>query len=296
MEEIFEKYPYQLNDELIKAEIENIISSNKDLNKDVDALKTIFSCIDLTTLSPTDSVKSVTAFVEKVNQFSKEYAEMPNVAAICVFPNYADTVKTVLKVEGVNRAVVSAGFPNSQALQSIKVTETSLAIDGGANEIDVVISIGEFFEGNYKHVFDELVKLKEACGDVHLKVILETGLLNDPELIWKASMLAMEAGADFIKTSTGKVDPAATHEAAYVMSKAIKEYTAQSGRVVGLKPAGGISTTSNAVAYYSIVKEVLGTMWLNNTWFRIGASRLANELLNDILKLNGEAKETVKFF
>ncbi|WP_075603852.1 deoxyribose-phosphate aldolase [Saccharicrinis aurantiacus] len=296
MEEIFEKYPYQLNDELIKAEIENIISSNIDLNKDVDALKTIFSCIDLTTLSPTDSVKSVTAFVEKVNQFSKEYAEMPNVAAICVFPNYADTVKTVLKVEGVNRAVVSAGFPNSQALQSIKVTETSLAIDGGANEIDVVISIGEFFEGNYKHVFDELVKLKEACGDVHLKVILETGLLNDPELIWKASMLAMEAGADFIKTSTGKVDPAATHEAAYVMSKAIKEYTAQSGRVVGLKPAGGISTTSNAVAYYSIVKEVLGTMWLNNTWFRIGASRLANELLNDILKLNGEAKETVKFF
>lgn len=296
MEEIFEKYPYQLNDELIKAEIENIISSNKDLNKDVDALKTIFSCIDLTTLSPTDSVKSVTAFVEKVNLFSKEYAEMPNVAAICVFPNYADTVKTVLKVEGVNRAVVSAGFPNSQALQSIKVTETSLAIDGGANEIDVVISIGEFFEGNYKHVFDELVKLKEACGDVHLKVILETGLLNDPELIWKASMLAMEAGADFIKTSTGKVDPAATHEAAYVMSKAIKEYTAQSGRVVGLKPAGGISTTSNAVAYYSIVKEVLGTMWLNNTWFRIGASRLANELLNDILKLNGEAKETVKFF
>lgn len=296
MEEIFEKYPYQLNDELIKADIENIISSNKDLNKDVDALKTIFSCIDLTTLSPTDSVKSVTAFVEKVNQFSKEYAEMPNVAAICVFPNYADTVKTVLKVEGVNRAVVSAGFPNSQALQSIKVTETSLAIDGGANEIDVVISIGEFFEGNYKHVFDELVKLKEACGDVHLKVILETGLLNDSELIWKASMLAMEAGADFIKTSTGKVDPAATHEAAYVMSKAIKEYTAQSGRVVGLKPAGGISTTSNAVAYYSIVKEVLGTMWLNNTWFRIGASRLANELLNDILKLNGEAKETVKFF
>jgi len=296
MEEIFEKYPYQLNDELIKADIENIISSNKDLNKDVDALKTIFSCIDLTTLSPTDSVKSVTAFVEKVNHFSKEYAEMPNVAAICVFPNYADTVKTVLKVEGVNRAVVSAGFPNSQALQSIKVTETSLAIDGGANEIDVVISIGEFFEGNYKHVFDELVKLKEACGDVHLKVILETGLLNDSELIWKASMLAMEAGADFIKTSTGKVDPAATHEAAYVMSKAIKEYTAQSGRVVGLKPAGGISTTSNAVAYYSIVKEVLGTMWLNNTWFRIGASRLANELLNDILKLNGEAKETVKFF
>ncbi|WP_282036242.1 deoxyribose-phosphate aldolase [Saccharicrinis aurantiacus] len=296
MEEIFEKYPYQLDDELIKAEIENIISSNIDLNKDVDALKTIFSCIDLTTLSPTDSVKSVTAFVEKVNQFSKEYAEMPNVAAICVFPNYADTVKTVLKVEGVNRAVVSAGFPNSQALQSIKVTETSLAIDGGANEIDVVISIGEFFEGNYKHVFDELVKLKEACGDVHLKVILETGLLNDSELIWKASMLAMEAGADFIKTSTGKVDPAATHEAAYVMSKAIKEYTAQSGRVVGLKPAGGISTTSNAVAYYSIVKEVLGTMWLNNTWFRIGASRLANELLNDILKLNGEAKETVKFF
>lgn len=296
MNEIFEKYPYQLSDDMINSDIQNIVSANHELKQDEESLKTIFSCIDLTTLSPVDTKKSVTAFVEKVNQFSTAYPSMPSVGAICVFPNYATTVKSTLKVEGVNRAVVSASFPNSQALESIKVTETSLAIDGGANEIDVVISIGEFLEGNYKLVFDELVKLKEACGDAHLKVILETGLLSEPELIWKASVLAMEAGADFIKTSTGKVNPAATLEAAYIMSKAIKAYTAQSGRVVGLKPAGGIATTDDAVAYFAIVKEVLGKMWLNNTWFRIGASRLANALLNDILKLRGEANETVKFF
>ncbi len=297
MEELFDEYTYQLNTDHIQSDVKQCKIKSQDLLSDVNILKQLFNCIDLTTLNATDSIESVTKFVNKVNAFEKAYPEMPSVAALCVYPNFAQVVRQNLKVDKVNRAVVSAGFPASQTFIDIKVTETSMAMDLGANEIDIVISVGEMLNGNHQLVFNEIKRIKEACSEhVHLKVILETGALKDPELIWKASILAMEAGADFIKTSTGKMDPAATPEAAYVMCQAIKAYYNKTQRMVGLKPAGGIAESDEAAVYYEIVNQTLGAEWLTNKWFRIGASRLANNLLSDILTLEGKTTEPVKFF
>ncbi len=297
MDELLYSYAYPLNDSDIKNGVEACTISSQELLNQSEILKKLFNSIDLTTLNATDSIESVTKFVNKVNAFETAYPEMPSVAAICVYPNFAPVVKQNLKVDKVNRAVVSAGFPASQTFIEIKVTETSMAMDLGANEIDIVISVGEMLNGNDQLVFNEIKRIKEACSEnVHLKVILETGALKTPELIWKASIIAMEAGADFIKTSTGKMNPAATPEAAYVMCKAIKAYYEKTGRMVGLKPAGGIAESHEAVIYYQIVKEILGDKWLNNEWFRIGASRLANNLLSDILKIEGKSTEEVVFF
>ena len=252
-------------------------------NRTQDVMKLLFNCIDLTTLNATDSPQSVARFTERVNDFEEAYPELKPVAAICVYPNFSPVVRTVLDVSEVNIACVSGGFPSSQTYPEVKVAETALAVDGGADEIDIVLNLGNFLDGDWEEVCDEISELKHACRDAHLKVILETGALKTAENIRAASVLAMYSGADFIKTSTGKGYPGASLEAAYIMCQCIKEYYEQTGRKVGFKPAGGVSTTDEAVAYYTIVKEILGEEWLDNEYFRIGASRLANNLLTDIL-------------
>ncbi len=296
MEVILENFPVPAE----FAEMEKLILGVKsNIQQEItnsEILKLIFNCIDLTTLSAIDSADSVTAFVEKVNSFAVSYPEMPEVAAVCLFPVFAPVLKSVLKRSNVKKAVVSAGFPSSQTFTDVKKLETKRAIEFGANEIDIVLSVGEFLEGNYDFAYEEVVAIKDVIQDIHLKVILETGALKTPEQIWMASLLCMEAGADFIKTSTGKMQPAATPEAFYVMARAVKEYHQKTGKKVGLKAAGGISTAEDALIYYGVVKEVLGNDWLNNNLFRIGASRLANNLLSDILSIEKGEREEVKFF
>ena len=276
------KYNTNLNDAEVAAEVAGIIAEKVPANNTPEVKKFLFNCIDLTTLNSTDSDESVMKFTQKVNQFDEEFPDLKNVAAICVYPNFAEVVKDTLEVEDVKIACVSAGFPSSQTFIEVKVAETAMAIMEGADEIDIVINVGNFLGGNYEEMCQEIEELKQTCRDAHLKVILETGALKTASNIKKASLLSIYSGADFIKTSTGKSEPAATLEAAYVMCQAIKEYYEQTGTMIGFKPAGGISTTADAVKYYCVVKEVLGEKWLTNEYFRIGASRLANNLLSDI--------------
>ncbi|MBD5330224.1 MAG: deoxyribose-phosphate aldolase [Bacteroides sp.] len=259
-------------------------------NMTPEVLKFLFSSIDLTTLSTEDSVRSVARFTERVNDFDNDYPQYKNVAAICVYSNFADVVSTHLEVEGVDVAVVAAGFPSSQTFQAVKVADVALACEAGANEVDIVLNLGLFLDEDYEELCDELIELKHTAKHAKLKVILETGALKTAENIKKASILSMYSEADFIKTSTGKIYQGASLEAAYVMCECIKEYFAISGRKVGFKAAGGIRTPEEAVAYYTIVKEVLGEEWLNHDLFRIGASSLANSLLSAL-----EGKE-VKYF
>lgn len=284
------KYNTNLNDAEVQARVAELIETKAVGNNTEEVKKFLFNCIDLTTLSSSDSDESVMHFTEKVNQFDDEFPDLKNVAAICVYPNFAPIVKDTLEVDGVNIACVSGGFPSSQTFIEVKIAETAMAISQGANEIDIVISVGKFLSGAYEEMCDEIEELKAVCKDNHLKVILETGALKSASNIKKASILAMYSGADFIKTSTGKQQPAATPEAAYVMCEAIKEYYQKTGRKVGFKPAGGINTVNDAVVYYTIVKEVLGEEWLSNEWFRLGTSRLANLLLSEI------KGEELKFF
>lgn len=271
------------DDEKVKAEVAKILNDKLEANRSIDTYKFLFNCIDLTTLKSTDSPQSVADFTERVNAFEQEHGELPSVAAICVYPNFAQVVRTVLEVSEVNIACVSGGFPSSQTFPEVKIAETALAIDGGADEIDIVMNLGNFLDGDWEEVCDEISELKQTCRDAHLKVILETGALKTAENIRAASILAMWSGADFIKTSTGKEYDGASLEAAYVMCSCIKEYHAQTGRKVGFKPAGGVRTPDEALAYYTIVKHVLGEEWLDNEYFRIGASGLANNLLTAIL-------------
>ena len=288
-DEALAKYDTRLNDEEVAARVQEILDKKAQYDTP-DVKKFLFHCIDLTTLNTSDSDQSVMKFVQNVNRFDNEYPDMQNVAAICVYPNFAEIVRDTLEVEDVHIACVSGGFPSSQTFTEVKVVETNLALLDGADEIDMVISVGKFLSGDYEAMCDEIQELKEACKQHHLKVILETGALGSAENIKKASILAMYAGADFIKTSTGKQQPAATPEAAYVMCQAIKEYYQQTGIRIGFKPAGGLNTVDDALGYYTIVREVLGEEWLDNQLFRLGTSRLANILLSDIL-----GKE-VKFF
>lgn len=239
----------------------------------------LFSFLDLTSLNVTDNESTTVKVCEKLNNFSYMFPDLPIVAAICVFPRFVPLVRKVLKVEQINIASVAASFPSSQTFIENKIDECKRAVDAGADELDIVISIGEFLDGKYELVSSEIKAIKDTVGCKHVKVILETGLLETPELIYKASMLAMDAGADFIKTSTGKAHTSATREAAWVMCGAIKDYHTKTGREVGFKPAGGISTADDAEQYYSIVDGVLGKQWLIPGLFRIGASRLANDLL-----------------
>ena len=281
-EKTLAQYVVELDDATVQMEVEKIVSDNYEKYNNVEVYKQLFNCIDLTTLRSEDYTDSVARFTQRVNDFENEHGDMPNVAAICVYPNYAATVRMNLEVSDVNIAAVSGGFPSSQTFTEVKVAETMLAVKDGADEIDIVINVGDMLAGNYEEVCDEIAELKSACGDAHLKVILETGALKSASIIKKASLLAIYSGADFIKTSTGKQEPAATLEAAYVMCQAIKEYYDKTGTMIGFKPAGGISTTADAVKYYCVVAAVLGEDWLTNRYFRIGASRLANNLLSDI--------------
>ncbi|WP_290072790.1 deoxyribose-phosphate aldolase [Paramuribaculum intestinale] len=271
------------DDSQVAEAVAKIIAEHKAENMTPEVMRMLFGCIDLTTLKATDSQQSVAAFTERVNDFENEHGDLPNVAAICVYPNFAQVVRTVLEVSGVNVACVAGGFPSSQTFPEVKVAETALAVEGGADEIDVVINLGDFLDGDWEQVADDLDEIKHSCRERSLKVILETGALKTARNIRDASVIAIYSGADFIKTSTGKEYPGASLEAAYVMALAIKEYAEKTGRMVGLKVAGGVTTADEAVAYYTIVKEVLGEKWLSSEYFRIGASRLANNLLTEIL-------------
>lgn len=284
------KYNTHLHDDEIMMKVDQLIEKHLGENNNIDVKKEIFHCIDLTTLKCTDSEESVMKFTEKVNEFVDKYPDMENVAAICVYPNMTEIVSDSLEADNVKIACVSGGFPSSQTFMEVKVAETAMALHAGAEEIDIVMPIGKFLCGDYEGMCDEISELKDICGEKPLKVILETGALRTASNIKKAAILTMYAGADFIKTSTGKEAISATPEAALVMCEAIKEYYKETGRKVGFKAAGGIDSVKKALAYYTIVKEVLGEEWLNNGLFRIGTSRLTNLLLSDIIG------EEVKFF
>ena len=284
------KFNTHLHDDEIMMKVDQLIEKHLSENNTVDVKKEILHCIDLTTLKCTDTEESVMKFTEKVNEFVDKYPDLDNVAAICVYPNMAEIVSDSLEADNVKIACVSGGFPSSQTFMEVKVAETAMALHAGAEEIDIVMPIGKFLCGDYEGMCDEIGELKDICGEKTLKVILETGALRTASNIKKAAILAMYAGADFIKTSTGKEAISATPEAALVMCEAIKEYYKETGRKVGFKAAGGIDSVKKALAYYTIVKEVLGEEWLNNGLFRIGTSRLTNLLLSDIIG------EEVKFF
>lgn len=270
------------DDAAVKAAVDKILAENLKENMNEEVYKFLFNCIDLTTLRSTDSPRSVADFVERVNDFDNEHPEMKNVAAICVYPNFSQVVRTVLEVSDVDIACVAGCFPSSQSFLEVKVAEVALAVEGGADEIDIVLNLGNFLDGDYEEVCDEISELKHSCREARLKVILEAGALKTSANIKAASILSMYSGADFIKTSTGKEYPGADLQAAYVMCQCIKEYYEKTGRMVGFKPAGGVRTPEEAVSYYCIVKEVLGEQWLTNEYFRIGASGLANNLLSAI--------------
>ena len=289
-EQALSQYNTQLDDAKIAAQVAQLIEEKGAENDTPEVKKFLMGSIELTTLKTTDSEESVMRFTERVNDFDNDYPALPHVATICVYPRFASVVSETLQVEGVEVACVSGSFPSSQALIEVKVAETALALKDGATEIDMVMSVGAFLSEDYETVCDEISELKAVCGERKLKVILETGLLPSASAIKKASLLAMYAGADYIKTSTGKEKPAATPEAAYVMCQAIKEYYEKTGIQIGFKPAGGLNTVHDALVYYTIVKEVLGERWLTNQWFRLGTSRLANLLLSEV------TGENVKYY
>jgi deoxyribose-phosphate aldolase len=289
-EKTLQLYTTELDETQVQQAVKTIIAEKTLANDTPEVKKFLFGSIELTTLSTTDSDTSVMAFVDRVNRFESAYPQLPHVAAVCVYPCFAEVASETLEVEGVEITCVSGSFPSSQAVIEVKVAETALALRDGATEIDIVMPVGKFLSGNYEELCDDIAELKQVCGNKAMKVILETGDLKTASNIKKASLLAMYAGADYIKTSTGKEKISATPEAAYVMCQAIKEYYEKTGIQIGFKPAGGINTVMDAIIYYTIVKEVLGEKWLTNKWFRLGTSRLANLLLSEI---NGE--ET-KFF
>ena len=290
------KYGYAPNQEAMGGALE-MIAANLENVACEHVYKECFSMMDLTTLKTDDTPASVTKLVDKVNAFGASYPGWPLPASICVYPNFAAVVDKARKCD-VNITVVSACFPSSQSFLEVKLRECELAVQQGADEVDIVLALNAFLAGDYETAAEEIRQVR-ACIDkvaesqnrhVHLKVILETGLLRTPEAIAQASFLAMEAGADFIKTSTGKVDVNATPAAAYVMCECIAKYYAATGKKVGFKPAGGISTAADALCYYSIVSSILGKEWLNKNLFRFGVSRVANSILSAV------EQKTVSFF
>lgn len=279
------------DDAAVADAVAAILADHLEENRNADVYKKIFNSIDLTTLKTTDSQQSVAKFTERVNSFEEDYGDLPPVAAICVYPNFVSVVRTTLDVSSVGVAAVAGAFPTSQSFIEVKVAEIGLAVEAGADEIDVVLNVGDFFDGDYESVCDDLDEMKHSCRSARMKVILETGALKTARNIRDASVLALYSGADFLKTSTGKEYPGASLDACYVMCQCIREYYEKTGRAVGFKAAGGISTTEDVLKYYTIVKTVLGEKWADsNELFRIGASRLANALLSDIVG------EQVKYF
>ncbi len=290
IEQALSEYNLEISDAKVQEAVKKLIMEKVPQNDTLEVKKFLMGSVELTSLNTTDSDQSIMAFTEKVNQFDDAYPQLPHVATICVYPCFASVVKNTLDVEGVEIACVSGSFPSSQALIEVKVAETALAVKDGATEIDIVMPVGKFLCGDYEGVCDDITEMKNACGDKDMKVILETGCLKTAKNIKIASILSMYAGGDYIKTSTGKLSPAATPEAAYVMCQAIKEYYDKTGIQIGFKPAGGLNTVTDALTYYTIVKEILGEKWLTNKWFRLGTSRLANMLLSEVMG------EEIKFF
>lgn len=275
-------YNTRLKDEDAEKAVKAILQKVSENNTN-DVKRFLFSTIEITSLTVTDNEDSILALTEKINDFTEENPTFPHPAAICVYPRFAKIVSESLEADGVEITCVAGGFPSSQTFPEVKTIETSLALKDGATEIDIVLPVGFFLAGDYEQACDEIEEAKAIVGEEsNLKVILETGALKTAENIKKAAILSMYSGADFIKTSTGKIEVSATPMAVYVMCQAIKEYFDTTGRKVGIKIAGGVRTTEQAVAYYTIVKEVLGKEWLYTEFFRIGASSLANNILTDL--------------
>ena len=282
-DQALEQYDLNITDEDVKAAVTKIIAEKVSENDNPEVKKFLLGSVELTTLSTADTEEKVLAMVEKVNKFDSEYPDLPHVAAVCAYPCFTKLIADSLEVDGVDITNVTGNFPSSQALLEVKTIETALAIKDGATQIDIVMPVGKFLSGDYEGVCDTISELKQTCGDVPMKVILETGDLRNARDIKTAAILAMYAGADYLKTSTGKEKISATPESVYVLCQAIKEYHKKTGIQIGLKPAGGINTVMDAVIYYTIVKEVLGEKWLTNYWFRMGTSRLTNLLLSEII-------------
>ncbi len=282
-DQALEQYDLNITDEDVKAAVTKIIAEKVSENDNPEVKKFLLGSVELTTLSTADTEEKVLAMVEKVNKFDSEYPDLPHVAAVCAYPCFTKLIADSLEVDGVDITNVTGNFPSSQALLEVKTIETALAIKDGATQIDIVMPVGKFLSGDYEGVCDTIGELKQTCGDVPMKVILETGDLRNARDIKTAAVLAMYAGTDYLKTSTGKEKISATPESVYVLCQAIKEYHKKTGIQIGLKPAGGINTVMDAVIYYTIVKEVLGEKWLTNYWFRMGTSRLTNLLLSEII-------------
>lgn len=276
--EAFAKFDPAGTDEIVRKHVVSILERHEKENFTPDVLKQVHGFIDLTSLTSIDTKESIWKLVNRVNDFEGTRPDVPNVAAICTYPLFVETVKQTLTAQDVKIASVAGGFPSSQTFTEVKIAETAMAVMSGAEEIDIVMNLGYFLEENYDELAEEIQEIKDSCRDGKLKVILETGALQTPENIQKAAILAMYSGADFIKTSTGKGYPGATTEAVYTMCKAIKKYHDIAGRRVGIKVSGGIRTAEDAVGYYTIVKEVLGKDWLNKDLFRIGASSLVEDI------------------
>ncbi|MDG2343147.1 MAG: deoxyribose-phosphate aldolase [Flavobacteriales bacterium] len=262
----------------------------------MEGLKMALNMVDLTTLEGMDTNNKVSQMCYKAMHLHDEYPGLPTVAAVCVYPNFVKLAVNSLKGSGVKVASVATAFPSGHSTLDIKIKDTKLAVDSGANEVDMVISRGKFHSGDFNFVHDEIASIKEACGKARLKVILETGELGNLDNVRKASDIAMLAGADFIKTSTGKIKPAATLPVTLVMLEAIKDYYYKTGTMVGMKPAGGISNAKLALQYLLLVKETLGIKWLDNHWFRFGASSLANDLLMQIMKQTTGSYQSANYF
>lgn len=284
IDQAFSKYNLNVNEDEVRYAVKEIEAEKVPENVNREVKKFLLGSVELTSLHTTDTEESILAMVERVNKFAVDYPDLPHVATICVYPNFAHLVRNTLEVDGVEIAVVSGSFPSSQTFMEVKVAETALAIGDGATNVDIVMPVGKFLSEDYEGVADDITELKQTCGEVPMKVILETCDLGNLSNVKKAAILAMYSGADYIKTSTGKEKAGATPEAVYVMCQAIKEYYDETGIMIGLKPAGGINTVHDAVTYYTIVKEVLGEKWLNNEMLRLGTSRLWNTLLDEVLK------------
>ena len=262
----------------------------------MDGLKMVLSMIDLTTLEGKDTSGKVQQMCYKAMHLHDAKPDLPHVAAVCVYPSMVGVAKKALKGSNINVASVSTAFPSGQAPMDVKIADTKFAVSEGADEVDMVISRGEFLKGEYNFVYDEIAAIKEACGKTHLKVILETGELVTLDNVRKASDIAMHAGGDFIKTSTGKVSPAATMPVTLVMLEAIREFYYETGKMIGMKPAGGISTAKQSLHYLVMVRETLGNAWLSPDWFRFGASRLANDVLMQIMKQETGSYQSLDYF
>lgn len=280
MENLLDKYGLEL-EEGIEQKVK-VIANNSHQYANTENLNFLFKILDLTALNTDDKVDDIISLCNKVNSLRSDYPDLPSVAAVCIYPPFVGTVKDHLEEKSIHVASVAGNFPTAQTYLNVKKTECKEVINHGADEVDIVLSVGKFLNKEYDEVSEEIKEMKEAIGIKKLKVILETGLLNDYKTIQMASLVSMEAGADFIKTSTGKVNPAASYDAVYLMCQAIKAFYGKTGKMVGIKPAGGIRTVEDALSYFAIVKEVLGEQWLNSSLFRIGASRLANDLISGV--------------